>query len=1171
MKLVHKRSCQVVWALFLSLFIFLADTAVAVNNCLAYENVVFLNDRSADIIGSASLLVPGFLTPSGLSGKGQIIGIADSGLDKGSISDIHPDLQSEPGAMPRVAMLKSYSGRTVPDDPNGHGTHMAATIVGSGQASDDGKYQGIAPGASLYFQALLDEQGQLRTPSSIDDLFSPAYEAGVRIHVNGWGSSGNDYTGSSAQIDNYVNLHPDFLPVFGAGNSGPEVATITTEANSKNALVIGSSQVPRPVFSNEARYADQPAASSSRGPAQDGRIKPELLAPGSAVISACSSLTTGNFKPNSQYTLMGGSSMAAAVAGGSLVLLREYLNTHEGINNPSSALLKALMINGARDAKGGSSSRQGFGILDLLGTVLALQEARFNLVEEVTGVHTGESREYKIHLDGKSAPFKATLAWVDPPAGNGTGPALVNNLDLIVRDPQGKLYYGNDFLNTGYSDSVNNVEQVTIPQTITGEYTIFIKGANLNTVYPKQTYALVYGMPLKHEIVRSADSDGKISLASSGGIDLTTYKTINEVNGQQYSKFEQIAAGTDVYISEKTAYFVSRNREIEGVQALSDGSGPMLMEINAGVRDGGFFIDSQVLADEQLRFWLNEQSLTEVSEIPAGSRVIAAVNPGLQTIWQLKAEYDQVQGFIENLNPEKREIKLAQDRNTYLIAKGAAISYNDQLLECDDLDAPYGSAETASLAKLAPGMKVSLVLSPSNKQVQYIKVTRDIVIGEVHEVNASGEQLLTLDSGKNYKIFPGAQLFKDGEEVGFSDIKPGVKVSALLLPGTSNIIQLQAISNVAYGKVVYYNTKSKTLFVFNQDNQFKTYELNPAAQVFKKGLQVDAPSIESGKWVRLILNPAGTSVWRVDIAEANPANIKIFSGHNPLQMTLSMADNTTYQYNSSTLFSKGGYKISPDLILPGERLIISALDSIYPGTPCLAQVEVVSNPGIKTPDIKAEAYSLNGVLIIKGNSNADRVFLNRSDGSRNNIAVNNDGSFSVIYKMQENENKVQILAMDLPEGGIKGIDLKICDFPVPQSENNFTDISGNPAEQDIINLGKKGIVSGYGDGTFRPEQWLSRAEFISILARAKNWDIEASTTEPQYFKDNDQIPWWAVGAVYAARKLEIINGYPDGSFHPSAPITKGEVALIMKYRVPGNKTDPVTRGEAAVLINQAMQ
>jgi subtilisin family serine protease len=275
MQFIHKKP----WLL---VFLFMAVTiAFVCKICPAYDanrQEALLNDRASDIIGATPLYTGFVPAVPGLSGQGQTIGIADSGLDKGSLSDIHPDLQSEKGKRPRVAMLKSYAGREVPDDPIGHGTHMAATIVGSGKASE-GKYRGIAPEATLYFQALLDNQGELKVPANINTLFEPAYEAGVRVHVNAWGGRLNTYSSRSSQIDRFVYQHPDFLPIFGAGNDGPGKGSLTAEANSKNVLTVGSSQVPRPAFSPEARDAQMIADSSSRGPAADGRIKPELLAP----------------------------------------------------------------------------------------------------------------------------------------------------------------------------------------------------------------------------------------------------------------------------------------------------------------------------------------------------------------------------------------------------------------------------------------------------------------------------------------------------------------------------------------------------------------------------------------------------------------------------------------------------------------------------------------------------------------------------------------------------------------------------------------------------------------------------------------------------------------------------------------------------------------------------
>ena len=244
-------------------------------------------------------------------------------------------------------MLRSWAGAPVASDPNGHGTAMAATIAGTGAASA-GRYQGIAPGASIYFQGLTDSSGQLDPPPDLADLFEPAYQAGVRIHVDGWGGTNVGYYGDTAsQTDHFISEHPDFLVVFSAGNNGPQAGSLTPEAYSKNALVVGASQSPHPAFNPDQVNSGQVCDFSSRGPTSDGRLKPDLLAPG-AVVSAKASQVASEFDlDGGYYTYMEGTSMAAAVAGGSAALLREYFIKYEQELDPSAAMLKAALICGA--------------------------------------------------------------------------------------------------------------------------------------------------------------------------------------------------------------------------------------------------------------------------------------------------------------------------------------------------------------------------------------------------------------------------------------------------------------------------------------------------------------------------------------------------------------------------------------------------------------------------------------------------------------------------------------------------------------------------------------------------------------------------------------------------------------------------------------------------------
>ena len=172
--------------------------------------------------------------------------------------------------------------------------------------------------------------------------------------------------------------------------------------------------------------------------------------------------------------------MAAAVTGGASALLREQLTSRLYIPNPSAALMRAALINGAR-SQGVRKSGQGFGILDLGGTCLALRERTFKIRDEKSRLQEGQSRTYQFQVDDPSRPVKITLAWTDPEDDPGADSALVNDLDLVVVDPNGKAYLGNDSENRGKTDSVNNVEQVTIPDPKTGEYTIRVKASSISS------------------------------------------------------------------------------------------------------------------------------------------------------------------------------------------------------------------------------------------------------------------------------------------------------------------------------------------------------------------------------------------------------------------------------------------------------------------------------------------------------------------------------------------------------------------------------------------------------------------------------------------------------------------------------------------------------------------
>ena len=265
------------------------------------------NDAGGDImqVGVAR-------TNLGLFGAGQVLAVADSGFDTGNPTDLHPDIQG------RVVSAHCL-GRPAPCDWSdyvAHGTHVVGSAAGSGAASG-GQYQGTAPQASLVLQSLADAQGGLGgIPADEGDLMRQAYANGARVHTNSWGGPTGGtpqnpqyggYVITSQQVDQAMWEHPDQLILFAAGNEGADVDgdgvidpdSVGQPGTAKNVLTVGASENNRPTIAaswgtsygspidTDVR-ADNPAgmaAFSSRGPTDDGRIKPDVVAPGTFIAS----------------------------------------------------------------------------------------------------------------------------------------------------------------------------------------------------------------------------------------------------------------------------------------------------------------------------------------------------------------------------------------------------------------------------------------------------------------------------------------------------------------------------------------------------------------------------------------------------------------------------------------------------------------------------------------------------------------------------------------------------------------------------------------------------------------------------------------------------------------------------------------------------------------------
>jgi len=448
-----------------------------------------------------------------LEGDGQVVAVCDTGFDKGSTTNVHDAFAG------RVANLYAL-GRSRSNDPNGHGTHVAGSVLGDGNSAALGHtVRGTAPAAQLVLQSVLDSQGGLGgLPDDLHDLFDTPYSAdAARIHTNSWGSTLGDgrYNASSQEVDEFVWDHRDCVICFAAGNEGEDnnsngvidPRSITPPGTAKNCITIGATENDRSNFTvnwgQAFRYPADPIKSdrlannaegmvafSSRGPTQDGRVKPDVVAPGSFILSAKSRDTaSGGWGSSADplYFFNGGTSMATPLVAGCTALVREFLaaQPHQ-LTSPSAALVKAMLINGAHnisgrytptEAGGIPNNSEGFGRVDMAATL----SSDVQIHDEATALDTGEEATINV---GVGASLKITLVWTDRP-----GSTLQNDLDLIVRTSDGQERHGNMAPNSNAFDRRNNVEQVVWDNVPGGTVEIVVRGHRVPVFV--QSYALV--------------------------------------------------------------------------------------------------------------------------------------------------------------------------------------------------------------------------------------------------------------------------------------------------------------------------------------------------------------------------------------------------------------------------------------------------------------------------------------------------------------------------------------------------------------------------------------------------------------------------------------------------------------------------------------------------------
>ncbi len=447
-----------------------------------------------------------WLEDHGLNGEGVTIGIVDAGVDV-----------SHPSFAGRIKDLN-------PDRKSWHGTFVAGHAAGCYlQEKDRNQFiygLGMAPKADLLIQ---DNQS---IPTALcKETVTAIGQSGQSgsVQNNSWGAGTKnpmDYGSQEATYDRLVrNANPDgtvakpLTICFSAGNSGAN--GLTRPKAAKNIIVTGNSENYRPEIgkdqSDNINEVYTGPRGSSHGNCGDGRIVPHLVAPGEWTASANYDSHPGDKEYISpQLTWGSGTSAASPKTAGACALLIQWWRQRNHNQDPSPALLKAMLVNGAEPVMGAGfipNKIQGWGRLNL-ENVLRQDIRRTYVDQTVILKQRGDQQTWKVRAVNPSLPIKITLCWVDPPGGLGTGTesasAIVNKLALRV-DLSSQIYRGNQFQN-GWSYSGNsnregwdNLQNIFLaPSIATGILEVSVTALEITTNcltgkidIPQQDFALV--------------------------------------------------------------------------------------------------------------------------------------------------------------------------------------------------------------------------------------------------------------------------------------------------------------------------------------------------------------------------------------------------------------------------------------------------------------------------------------------------------------------------------------------------------------------------------------------------------------------------------------------------------------------------------------------------------
>ena len=421
-----------------------------------------------------------------------------------------------------------------------HGTHTSGSVGGGGIFIPI--TTGMAPHSTIVSQSFSDILAN--APVYLNDYNMQLTSNSYTDYPYGCQYDG-EYDALSYYTDAQLYSYPALLHVFASGNDGgftcspypSQFATVKSGFQSaKNVISVGN-------IDNTFIGSWLLNSGSSSGPTGDGRIKPELVAGGSAVWS------TGLYN---SYVQESGTSMACPAVTGTLALLVQRFRQLSGGGDPYGMLIKALACNTANDlGNPGPDYLFGFGSLNGRAAMECMESGRFAM--STSGISNGGNASLGIAVPSGLQQVRIMLYWPDYPAAPFSAAALVNNLDLTVTDASGTLHHPlilnpnpGSVQNIAVEgvDNLNNIEQVVVNVPAGGNFNIHVAGSSVP--FGPQPFVLTWQFIQPSVIVESPyggekllTSENKIIRWNAYGGDPNTFKVeFSPDNGASWSTIQ---------------------------------------------------------------------------------------------------------------------------------------------------------------------------------------------------------------------------------------------------------------------------------------------------------------------------------------------------------------------------------------------------------------------------------------------------------------------------------------------------------------------------------------------------------------------------------------------------------------------------------------------------------